>query len=57
MISDGIKVIVLFLRSDIYGNELYNSTKHNFEKLGEKIEGGVNYTTPYRDFYHKFTQN
>jgi hypothetical protein len=57
MISDGIKVIVLFLRSDIYGNELYNSTKHNFEKLCEKIEGGVNYTTPYRDFCHKFTQN
>jgi hypothetical protein len=24
---------------------------------GEKIEGGVNYTTPYRDFCHKFTQN
>ena len=43
MINDGIKVIVPFWRSDIYGNELYNSTKSNFEKLGGKVEQGINY--------------
>ncbi|MGB8188432.1 MAG: ABC transporter substrate-binding protein, partial [Nitrososphaeraceae archaeon] len=43
MINDGIKVIVPFWRSDIYGNELYNSTKSNFEKLGGKLEEGINY--------------
>lgn len=43
MINDGIKVIVPFWRSDIYGNELYNSTKYNFEKLGGKVEEGINY--------------
>ena len=32
MIKDGIKVIVPFWRGDIYGNELYNSTKSNFDK-------------------------
>ncbi len=44
MIKDGIKVIVPFWRGDIYGNELYNSTKSNFIKLGGKVEGGINYT-------------
>ena len=43
MINDGIKVIVPFWRSDIYGNELYNSTKSNFEKLGGKVKEGINY--------------
>lgn len=43
MINDSIKVIVPFWRSDIYGNELYNSTKSNFEKLGGKVEEGINY--------------
>lgn len=44
MIRDGKKAIVPFWRGDIYGNELYNSTKTNFEKLGGKVEEGVNYT-------------
>lgn len=43
MIEDGIKVIVPFWRSDIYGNELANATKHYFEKLGGKVEEGVSY--------------
>jgi branched-chain amino acid transport system substrate-binding protein len=43
MIDDGIKVIVPFWRSDIYGNELANATKNYFEKLGGKVEEGVNY--------------
>ena len=43
MISDGIKVIVPIWRGEIYGNELYKSTKSYFEKLGGKVEEGINY--------------
>ena len=43
MINDGIKAIVPLWRGDIYGNELYKSTKTNFEKLVGKVEEGVNY--------------
>jgi branched-chain amino acid transport system substrate-binding protein len=43
MIHDGIKVIVPIWRGDIYGNELYKSTKSHFEKLGGKVEEGINY--------------
>jgi ABC-type branched-subunit amino acid transport system substrate-binding protein len=43
MIKDGIKVIVPFSREDIYGNELYNSTKSNFIKLGGKVQDGIIY--------------
>ena len=43
MINDGIKVIVPIWRGDIYGNELNNSTKYNFERLGGKVEEGINY--------------
>ena len=43
MIDDGIKVVVPIWRGDIYGNELYKSTKNYFEKLGGKIEEGINY--------------
>ena len=43
MRDDGIKVIVPFWRSDIYGNELANATKYYFEKLGGMAEEGVNY--------------
>jgi ABC-type branched-subunit amino acid transport system substrate-binding protein len=38
MIDDGIKVVVPMWRGDIYGNELYKSTKYHFEKLGGKME-------------------
>ncbi len=43
MIDDGIKVVVPMWRGDIYGNELYKSTKDHFEKLGGKMEEGINY--------------
>jgi ABC-type branched-subunit amino acid transport system substrate-binding protein len=36
MINDGIKTIVVLWRGNINGNELYKSTKSNFEKLGGK---------------------
>ncbi len=43
MIDDGIKVVVPMWRGDIYGNELYKSTKNYFEKIGGKMEEGINY--------------
>jgi branched-chain amino acid transport system substrate-binding protein len=43
MIKDGIKVIVPIWRGGIYGNELYKSTKSNFEQLGGEVEEGINY--------------
>ena len=43
MIDDGIKVVVPMWRGDIYGNELYKSTKYHYEKLGGKMEEGINY--------------
>jgi branched-chain amino acid transport system substrate-binding protein len=43
MINDGIKVVAPMWRGDIYGNELYKSTKSHFEKLGGKMEEGINY--------------
>lgn len=43
MIDDGVTVIVPFWRGDIYGNALANATKYYFEKLGGKVEEGVNY--------------
>ncbi|HEX7143036.1 MAG TPA: ABC transporter substrate-binding protein [Nitrososphaeraceae archaeon] len=43
MIKDGIKVIVPIWRGGIYGNELYKSTKSNFENLGGEVEEGINY--------------
>ena len=43
MISDGIKTIIPIWRADIYGNELYESTKYHFEKLGGRVEEGINY--------------
>jgi ABC-type branched-subunit amino acid transport system substrate-binding protein len=43
LIDDGIKVIIPLWRGDIYGDQLFNSTKTNFEALGGKVEEGVNY--------------
>ena len=43
MTDDGIKVVIPMWRGDIYGNELYKSTKNHFEKLGGKMEEGINY--------------
>jgi branched-chain amino acid transport system substrate-binding protein len=37
MWSDGIKYVIPIWRDDKYGNELYNITKANFEKLGGKF--------------------
>jgi len=41
MWSDGIRLVVPMLRTDSYGNELYNAMKINFEKLGGNISTKV----------------
>ena len=46
MWNDGIKVVVPISRSDIYGNDLLNHTKTNFEILGGTMVDGIKYTTP-----------
>jgi branched-chain amino acid transport system substrate-binding protein len=43
MINGGIKTIVPLWRGDIYGNELFKSTKSNFERLGGNVEEGIKY--------------
>jgi branched-chain amino acid transport system substrate-binding protein len=43
MKEDGIKVIVPFWRADIYGDQLVNATKLNFENIGGKVDKGVEY--------------
>jgi branched-chain amino acid transport system substrate-binding protein len=44
MWKKGIRVIVPFWRTDIFGNELVGAAKDNFEKLGGKFVDGVGYT-------------
>ena len=39
--NDGIKLVIPMLRSDAYGNELYNATKLHFEKLGGTFSTNV----------------
>ena len=48
--NDGIKVIIPIYRSDIYGNDLLNFTKTNFENLGGIVEDGIKYDAPVGQF-------
>jgi len=43
MWNDGIRVVVPFWRSDLWGNDLYSSMKQNFEMLGGTVVDGVPY--------------
>ena len=44
MWKDGIRVIVPFWRTDIYGNDLVSEVKNSFEKMGGRFVDGVGYT-------------
>ncbi|MGD1836250.1 MAG: penicillin-binding protein activator [Nitrososphaeraceae archaeon] len=46
MWNDGIKVIIPIYRSDVYGNDLLNFTKANFENLGGLVVEGIEYDPP-----------
>jgi ABC-type branched-subunit amino acid transport system substrate-binding protein len=50
MWNDGIRVIVPFWRTDIYGNDLVKATKQNFQALGGSVADGVGYTPNTGDF-------
>lgn len=50
MWEDGIRVIVPIIRSDVYGKDLFNFTKADFEKLGGVVIEGINYIPPIGQF-------
>lgn len=43
MWNDGIRVVVPFWRSDLWGNDLHSSMKQNFEMLGGTVVDGISY--------------
>jgi branched-chain amino acid transport system substrate-binding protein len=43
MYQDGKKIIIPIWTDNKYGNDLYNTTKNSFEKLGGKFTKGVKY--------------
>ena len=50
MWNDGIRVIIPFWRTDVYGNALVNATIKNFHQLGGKVIDGVGYVPHTGDF-------
>ena len=44
MWKDGIRVIIPFWRTDVYGNDLVSEVKNSFEKIGGRFVDGVGYT-------------
>ncbi|MGD1836067.1 MAG: ABC transporter substrate-binding protein [Nitrososphaeraceae archaeon] len=50
MWNDGIKVIIPIYRSDVYGNDLLNFTKTNFQNLGGLVDEGIKYDPPIGQF-------
>ena len=50
MWQDGVRVVVPMWRTDVYGNDLLNATKYNFEMLGGKVVNGIGYTPRTGDF-------
>jgi branched-chain amino acid transport system substrate-binding protein len=50
MFDDGIRVVIPILRDDIYGNELYQEMRKNFEKLGGNVTNEIKYNPPYGEF-------
>jgi ABC-type branched-subunit amino acid transport system substrate-binding protein len=50
MWKDGIRVVIPFWRTDIYGNGLVNATTKYFEQLGGKVIDGIGYVPYTGDF-------
>jgi len=50
MRDDGIRVVIPFWRTDVYGNDLVKATKHSFEELGGRVADGVGYIPNTGDF-------
>jgi len=50
MWNDGVRVIVPFWRTDVYGNGLVDATVKNFKRLGGEVITGVGYMPHTGDF-------
>ncbi|HEY6885776.1 MAG TPA: penicillin-binding protein activator [Nitrososphaeraceae archaeon] len=50
MWKDGIRVVIPFWRTDVYGNGLVNATTKYFEQLGGKVIDGIGYVPYTGDF-------
>ena len=50
MWNDGIRVVVPFWRTDVYGNDLVKATKQSIQGLGGRVADGVGYIPNTGDF-------
>jgi ABC-type branched-subunit amino acid transport system substrate-binding protein len=50
MWDDGIRVVIPFWRTDVYGNDLVKATKQSVEELGGRVADGVGYIPNTGDF-------
>jgi ABC-type branched-subunit amino acid transport system substrate-binding protein len=50
MWDDGIRVVIPFWRTDVYGNDLVKATKQSVEELGGTVADGVGYIPNTGDF-------
>ncbi|MFL6419894.1 MAG: penicillin-binding protein activator, partial [Nitrososphaeraceae archaeon] len=50
MWDDGIRVVVPFWRTDVYGNDLVKATKDSLQELGGTVADGVGYIPTTGDF-------
>jgi len=50
MWNDGIRVVVPFWRTDVYGNDLVKATKQSIQGLGGRVDDGVGYIPNTGDF-------
>jgi branched-chain amino acid transport system substrate-binding protein len=50
MWDDGIRVVIPFWRTDVYGNDLVTATKKSIQELGGRIADGVGYIPNTGDF-------
>jgi branched-chain amino acid transport system substrate-binding protein len=50
MWDDGIRVVIPFWRTDVYGNDLVKATKQSVKELGGRVADGVGYMPSTGDF-------
>jgi branched-chain amino acid transport system substrate-binding protein len=50
MRDDGIRVVIPFWRTDVYGNDLVKAMKHSLQELGGRVDNGVGYIPTTGDF-------
>jgi ABC-type branched-subunit amino acid transport system substrate-binding protein len=50
MWDDGIRVVIPFWRTDVYGNDLATATKQSIQELGGRVADGVGYIPNTGDF-------